>query len=260
MWLRRLVGVVLIVTLIGMNVVAVMGLFVPDKKPKIAVDASSVVQQVLSEKPTVSLTADPGTITAGTTTALTWTTTGSPTTCTAASTTGTWQGVKTPFGAESSGRISNPGNYTYTLTCVNQAGSAEATATVAVSKSPVVAAKPSTAKSAPSPAGSAYCKGRVPCYGVKDVAAHGAKGNCWGWLGDRVINISSFDASFHVTRSGISSVELSSVCGKDISPSVNGQVSAGEYTSGHEHNLGAKSSADKNYLPYFVGYFDNTKP
>lgn len=252
MWLRRLVGTVLIITLLGMNVIAIIGLFASDKN----IDPTAS-NSTLSQKPTVSLSVEPGAISAGTTTALSWSTTGNPSSCTA---TGSWEGVKTPFGAESSGRITNPGDYTYTLTCLNQAGNAEATVSLNVSKGVVTAQKQKTSTGTSPSTSQKYCSGRVPCYNANDISSHGSKNNCWGWLGDRVINVSGFDAGFHVVRSGVRSIEQSDICGKDLMPAVSGKIPGDGYSGGHDHGLGAKSSTDKNYLSYFVGYFDATKP
>ncbi|MGZ6004754.1 MAG: hypothetical protein ACXWLH_01240 [Candidatus Saccharimonadales bacterium] len=249
MWLRRLVGVTMIVTLIGMNVIAVMGLFAHDKP---AMDGP----QTVNDKPTVSLTVTPGNISAGTTTTLSWSTTGSPSSCNAS---GSWNGVKTPFGAESSGRIKNPGKYKYVLTCSNSNGSSNASVSLKVSKGVVVSSRPSSGSSSGSSGGKTYCSGRTPCYNAKDVGAHNSKGNCWGWLGDRVINVTGLDVGFHIARSGVSTIELPPICGQDLTSAVSGGVPGAGYPSGHDHQLGAKSTSDKNYLSYFVGYFDASK-
>ncbi|QQS19423.1 hypothetical protein IPL85_04025 [Candidatus Saccharibacteria bacterium] len=90
------------------------------------------------------------------------------------------------------------------------------------------------------------------------MAAHGSAGNCWGYNGNRVINISGFDAAYHKAKSGIGSVEVSGVCGKDLSGSLGGSVSAEGQT--RNHNAATKSNADRNLIPYFVGYFDVNKP
>lgn len=256
MWLRRLVGVVMIITCVGMNALVLIGFFAPDKTKKLDVSSAQSATTI----PTVSVTAQPDAIAAGGFSALSWTASGSPASCTASD---SWSGAKTPFGAESTGRISTPGQYKYTLSCTNSGGTGTATVTVAVG--PANAAPPSTPAgnkggSSTGPAAATYCGGRVPCYNASDVSKHGASGNCWGWLGDRVINISGFDVSFHAARSGVSTIQVSGVCGKDISAAVGGKVSTSDYPGGHDHQLGAKSSSDPNYLGYFVGYFDSSKP
>ncbi len=249
MWLRRTVGVVMIITLIGMNIIAIIGLFEPAKKP--AADLQSV-----SQPTTVNLTITPGKISTGNTATLSWTTTGNPDSCTAS---GSWSGVKTPFGSESSGRQKVVGKHTFTLTCNGKGGSSGAKVSLNVIKGVVTSQQSASSTSANTGGGATYCGGRIPCYNAKDVAAHGSKGNCWGWLGDRVINVSGFDVSFHAARSGVSTIELSSICGKDLTPAVSGRVPGDGYAGGHNHELGAKSNSDKNYLSYFVGYFDANK-
>ena len=259
MWLRKLVAVTMIITCLGMNALVLIGFFSPtSKKDALAVpaDQSSSVQV-----PTVTVTAKPDAITAGNFSALTWETTNNPKECVASD---SWSGVKTPFGAESTGKIATPGSYKYTLTCKNAAGSATATVTVAVG--PANAPAPSAPKgntaggSSNGTSTATYCGGRTPCYSAAEIAKHGSSGNCWGWLGDKVINVSGFDSGYHVSRSGIANVQVGGVCGKNLMPSVSGQVGAGDYPSGHDHQLGAKSSSDANYQGYFVGFFDASKP
>lgn len=254
MWFRRLVGLMMIVSFVGMNGLMVVGLMKPEKlptPPKVLVDDTPKLPL-----PTVSLTVNPGAVAAGTTSALTWTTTGNATTCTAS---GSWSGEKTPFGAESSGRLSEIGDHTYNLECSNSTGKAQASAKITVTAQAPVTSKPSTATSVSSGGTAAtYCGGRLPCYGAKDVAAHSSKGNCWGYNGDRVVNISGFDAAFHITKTGISSIELGSVCGKNLAPALRGEVSADGQT--RSHNATTQNNQDKNEIPYFVGYFDASKP
>lgn len=259
MWLRRLVGVMMIIICIGMNAVVVVGFFSPDKTKKAVVVAE---QAPPTPPPVLTITAKPGSISAGSFSALTWTSSGNPTSCTASD---TWSGDKTPIGAESTGRLSTPGNYKYTLTCKNAGGDGSATITVAVGPAAVSASSSSgssssSSSSSSSGSGATYCNGGFPCYGTADVAKHSSAGNCWGWLGNRVINVSSFDSAFHSARSGVDNIQVGGVCGKDLGPSVNGSVPANGYSSGHNHQLGAKSNTDANYMGYFVGYYDSSKP
>jgi hypothetical protein len=254
MWLKRLVGLAMILALLGMNGLVFAGLFT---KPKNSEQTSGVSlgTTALIAAPTITISVDPVSIPAGTTSAIKWTTTGDPTSCTAS---GSWDGDKTLFGAESTGRVSDQGKRTYTLTCKNAGGSAQAAAelTVGPPNSVPVASKPA-ANGGSTSTTPTYCGGRIPCYGAKDVGAHGSAGNCWGWNSDRVINISGFDAAFHQAKSGISSIEVSGVCGKDLGPSLGGSVSAGGQT--RNHNSATKANADRNEIPYFVGYFDTSK-
>jgi hypothetical protein len=254
MWLKKLVGFVLIVTCISMNVLVFVGLFSVDKTLQKTVDTTKTV--AITDKPTVTLSVNPTTISANTTSALSWTTTGNPSTCTAS---GSWSGVKTAFGAESTGRVPTPGTYTYTLTCTASTETATSSAilTVGEAAKPGAPAPASSPSPSPTAQGPTYCGGRLPCYGSGEVASHGSAGNCWGWNGDRVIDISSLNASFHQTKSGISTIEVSGVCGKDLASVLSGAVSAEGQT--RNHNQATKNNADRNMIPYFVGYYDSSK-
>lgn len=259
MWFRRLVGVAMIISFIGLNAIVIVGLVTaPEVEPSQLEQAQNQPATVVSELPTVSLTANPGSVSANTPAGLSWETTGSPDTCEAA---GDWSGPKTAFGSESTGRLKDVKTYTFKLTCKNQAGSAEATIDVAVTPaSATPSAQPAAAakSSSPKPAAATYCDGRVPCYGPKDVSSHGSGGNCWGYNGDRVINISSFDSGYHKSKSGISSIEIGGVCGTNLATALNKGVSADSQT--RDHNESTKSNSDKNLFPYFVGYYDGGKP
>lgn len=253
MWLKKLVGIVMIITLLGMNSIVVIGLLnQPKAKPLSKEPAVIAVVPV----PTVTLKTEPAQIPAMTTSALTWTSTGNPTECVAS---GSWQGSKTPFGAESTGRIVQPGNYTYTLTCKNPSGNATSSSTITVGnaippKNPVV--NTSTPVS-PSANQANYCSGRTPCYGPKDVAKHNHSGDCWGYNIDRVMNISGFDAAYHQAKSGLSSIEVDQVCGKNLGSALSGSVTVDSQSWNHKQST--KANADKNMAPYFVGYFDANK-
>ena len=248
----------MILSFLGLNAIVIVGLLTaPEVKPS-ELEQAQTAPTVIAEAPTVSITANPGAISANTTSGISWETTGSPDTCEAA---GDWSGAKTPFGSESTGRLKDVKTYTFKITCKNAAGSAEASVDVAVSPAtatppaqPAAAAK----SSSPKPAVSTYCGGRVPCYGPKDLAAHGSSGNCWGYNGDRVINISSYDAGYHKSKSGISTIEIGGVCGSNLANALNGGVTADGQT--RNHNESTKSNSDKNLIPYFVGYYDGGKP
>lgn len=248
MWLKRLVGVSLIVTLLGMNTIVILGILAPDQKP--AVTAAVAVA------PTVTISTDQIALQIKNPATLTWTTTGSPTSCSAS---GSWMGAKTPFGSESTGRILKAGTYTYTLTCSNVAGSSDASVTLTVTDTPPTT-QPSTGTQttdAPKPVAKIYCGGRSPCYGKSEIASHSGQGNCWGYNIDRVINITGFDAAYHVVKSGISSIQVSGVCGTDLASSLKGSVTAGGQT--RNHNATTKANSDKNMAPYFIGFYDATK-
>ncbi len=252
MWLRRLVGVSMIMAFVIMNGLIVYGLFFAEDTRKPAVQ---VAQNIPVPPPTVTLEVNPSSIPAGTSSGLTWSTTGNPSVCTAS---GSWSGIKTMYGSESTGRLPKSGNYKFTITCTNSTGSNEATATITVgdAKAPAQVVTSKTTASASS--GAVYCQGRTPCYGTREVGSHGSSGNCWGWNGDRVININGLDAGFHKAKTGIDTIEVSGVCGKDLAPSLAGSVSAGGQTKNHLSST--KSNANANELPYLIGFFDSSKP
>lgn len=255
MWLRRLVGVTMIVVCVGLNALVLIGFFAPAKK---AQSLQTPVTQV-APPPTVTVTANPDSVASGGFSAISWTSTGNVTSCTASD---GWSGEKTAFGTESTGRITTQGNIKYTLSCKNAHGIGTATVTIAVgppNAKPPAAPKSNSGGSSTGTVSAVYCGGATPCYSSSEVAKHGSSGNCWGWLGDRVINVTAFDSGFHDARSGSGNIQVAGVCGKDLYAAVSGSVaSAG--AGGHNHQLGAKSSTDANYAGYFVGYYDASKP
>ncbi len=257
MWLKKLVGLSMLITLVGMNAIVLAGFFGPDKSK-----SAFNLTQATGAPPIIQLSADAVEITAGGFTALSWDVTGAVTACTAS---GDWTGQKTPFGNESTGRLSSEGTKSYTLQCENAAGKSQpATVSIVVKPALVVAATPTptSTPSTPTPKSVTpsvvYCGGATPCYGSREVASHASTGNCWGWNGNRVINISGFDNGYHKTLTGISSIEVSGVCGKNLVGSLDGSVSAEGQT--RNHNSSTKTNADRNMIPYFVGYYDSSKP
>jgi hypothetical protein len=86
--------------------------------------SDSAIVTVLAA-PTVTLTADPATITSGQSSTLTWSSTGA-TTCTAS---GGWAGTKTTSGTQS---VSPTGTTTYTLACTGAGGTTTRSVTVTV--------------------------------------------------------------------------------------------------------------------------------
>ncbi|HET6925190.1 MAG TPA: hypothetical protein VFH39_05160 [Candidatus Saccharimonadales bacterium] len=257
MWLKRLVGVMMIIAFGGLNTLVVLGLFQPRHPHTPIVNPSDSPATVSNVAPTVNLSVGPSTVATGLTSAIQWTTTGTPDSCTAS---GDWSGDKTIYGAESTGRLPKPGTYTYKLTCRNKIGSATASATVTVTNTPPATSRVATSTGiSSSPAVTAtYCSGRSPCYGKADVARHSSAGDCWGYNLDRVIDISGFDLGYHIAKSGISSIRISGVCGTNLAPALDGSLSAGGQT--RNHLASTKSNSDPNEIPYFVGFFDPNKP
>lgn len=247
----------MIITLLGMNGVAVAGLLAPAKNAGADVALTNTPPPTLPE---IMLSADPIEVQTGLFSALKWSVQGEVDSCTAS---GDWSGDKTANGSQSTGRLSTEGKRTYTLTCKNKAGSITKSISVNV-KNTAVASTPSSGGTSSSNSSQkntqtpVYCSGASPCYGPREVASHSGAGSCWGYNGNRVINISGFDAGYHQARSGVSSIEVSGVCGSNLANSLAGGVSAGGQT--RNHNNATKANADRNMVAYFVGYFDASKP
>lgn len=256
MWLKKLVGLSMLITLIGMNVIVLIGFF---KDEGTSDPGFSLSQQAAAPvSPVVTLEAAPTEVQTGLFSALKWSVSGEITGCTAS---GDWTGPKTQFGSESTGRLGTEGAKTYTLTCVNDGGKDTKTVTVQVKQGAVASIPtPTTTTTTPTPTTSApvYCGGASPCYGPREVSSHSGAGNCWGYNGDRVTNVTSLDAGYHKGKTGIDSIEVGGVCGKDLGPSLNGSVSAGGISEDHKSTT--KSNMDRNLIPYLVGYYDAKKP
>lgn len=256
MWLRRLVGVAMIISFIGMNIIVVVGLLQPAPPKRVTAE---LTDQTLSNAtvPTLEITAAQGSISANTPTGISWTSTGDPSSCEA---TGDWSGAKTPVGSESTGRLKEVRDYTFIMTCANDAGSVEASVTISVQPaSAPLSTTNSPAKSTSKTTQTApkACLGRLPCYGPSDLSSHNTAGNCWGFNGDRVIDISGFDSGFHKSKSGVGSIEISGVCGGNLATALGGGLTAGGQT--RDHNTSTKSNGDQNLISYFVGYYDASK-
>src|SRR4051812_33238274 len=102
MWLKRLVGLTMIITFAGLNTLVIVGLFQPQHTHTPTVSTAAAPATVSIPQPTVSISVNPAAIATGTTSGISWTTPGTPDTCTAS---GDWTGDKTIFGAESTGRV-----------------------------------------------------------------------------------------------------------------------------------------------------------
>lgn len=240
----------MIITLIGMNGIAIAGIVAPTKGA--ALSSTQVAPPTL---PTITISTDPAEIPTGSFAAIKWSVEGDVDSCHGD---GAWSGPKTPYGAESSGRIASEGVKEYVLVCKNKAGEVRQSAKVTVKKG-IIAAAPTQSGSTPSSSSApVYCSGVSPCYGPREVAAHSSPGNCWGYNGNRVLNISGFDAAFHQSRSGISTIEVGGVCGGNLASALGGGVSADGRSQ--NHNNTTKANADRNMVSYFIGYFDAGKP
>lgn len=87
----------------------------------------------VTQRPTVKLALQPSSVFSGESSTLVWDVTNNPTNCTAS---GDWNGIKSAVGTESTGKKTTVKQYTYTLTCKNDAGSGYATATLQVQDLP----------------------------------------------------------------------------------------------------------------------------
>lgn len=251
MWLKKLVAVSMIITLVGMNGIAIAGIFAPSKSGK----ELSATQQTSLTIPVITFSAQPQQVATGSFSSLTWSVEGTVDSCRGE---GSWEGQKTAFGSQSTGRLAKEGNFTYALICKNAAGEAKQTVTVTVKTGAVSPPTTPTAPSSPGTPTVTYCNGASSCYGPREVAAHNSSGNCWGYNGNRVINISGFDAAFHRAKSGISSIEVGGVCGTNLANALGGSVGAEGQTRNHSN--ASKSNAERNMTSFFIGYYDAKKP
>jgi len=101
----------------------------------IATEARTTVIVNPPPPPTVDLTADSTSIDHNSSTTLRWTTTNA-TSCTSS---GTWPAASksVPTGSESTGNLTGPGNYTYTLTCTGPGGTRSDSVTISVGAPPL---------------------------------------------------------------------------------------------------------------------------
>ncbi len=116
---------------------------------------------------------------------------------------------------------------------------------------------PPTSQNSSDPPSSVYCIGRNPCYNQAEISKHSKKGDCWGWNKDVVINVTAFSEGYHLSKSGID-IEVSSVCGKDLSSALSGHVDIDGLTRNHEP--ATRNNQSSRVVPYFIGYYDADKP
>jgi hypothetical protein len=203
--------------------------------------------------PVVTISVSPSSINSGSSSTITWSATNTPTSCTAG---GSWSGSKANSGSQSTGAVSPAGTYSYSLSCTNSGGTASASATLTVINP-----------------GPVYCGGLTTCYGVSQLAAHAAAGNCWAWNTGTstwpwVINITTFRPD-HPGGSGSkkgSIEEATAVCNHNINLILDGTSSIPGYddkknslTHGHKVET-TKNSAGSGIATYRIGYYDASKP
>lgn len=259
--MRRLVAISMIITLVGMNALILLGLFGP--KDEITSVGIGLTNKLGPAAPTIAISVEPTEIPAGSVASIRWSTGNNPTSCEAS---GDWTGPKTPEGSESTGKKTQQANYNYILSCQNEGGTAQASAALVVSPAGSSTSTASSggggSTSTPSPAPAppaTYCGGRSPCFSAKEVASHGTKGNCYGWNGDLVFNVSSLDEQYHKSLTGIPSVETSTICGKDLGPALRGQIGV-PGAEAHNHKSTSINNTQANLLSFQVGYYDPKKP
>ncbi len=199
--------------------------------------------------PVVTVSLSPASITTGGSSTITWNATNSPTSCTAG---GSWSGSKAASGSVTTGAMSTPGTFTYSLTCLNAGGSGTGSGSLTVANAATV-----------------YCSGSTPCYGPTDLATRSSPGNCWGWNLTWVINITSFRPSHPGgIKSGASSTieNASATCNHSINAILVGSATIPGYqdasgSTKHGHNSSTQNNSGGSILAsYRVGYYDPTKP
>jgi hypothetical protein len=130
------------------------------------------------------------------------------------------------------------GSYTYTLNCTNAGGTGTNSKVLTVS--------------------AAYCSGNTPCYGPADLALHNTTTNCWGYNGNRVVDVTSLNNGYHKAQQG-NLLPNATICGNvNMSPYLSGSSSISGIGS-HNHGSAPKNNTGR-MASYLVGYYDATKP
>lgn len=131
MWLKRLIASVCIVSFGVMSYVLIMGVFfakpVSTEPPAQTVETSR--DDVANAPLSVQLTVEPNTATAGDNATLHWSANDASATCIASD---DWSGSKTVSGNAPTGKVTEPKQYHYTLTCKSAQNTATATADLTV--------------------------------------------------------------------------------------------------------------------------------
>jgi len=171
--------------------------------------------------PTLTFSGSPTTITAGSSTVLSWSISNSATptpTCTAG---GAWSGSKATSGSQS---VSPASTSSYTLVCANTGGtSGTKTVTITVN------------------AAAAACGAAGGSCTAAQVAAHNSSANCWViYSGSYYVlsgaNLPSGKSAYPNIHNGGSGAFTSSTCGQDITAYMNGTSNAGTTVAKHAHS------------------------
>ena len=126
MWLKRTAGVTLILTFIISGYIVIRGIFFT--KPVTTIVPSAIKTEGTSgTPPVIALSADPESVQVGQYSVIAWSVTGQSPKCTAS---GDWHDDRTLVGAMSSGKLTEPRTYTYTLICTDANGSDKKTVTI----------------------------------------------------------------------------------------------------------------------------------
>ena len=130
MWIKRTVGVVIIVTMAVTGLILVKGVFF--SKINNVNDSSVVVTSgAQGTPPVITLSVEPQQQVVGQYSVLNWSVVGAAQSCKAD---GDWSGDKTSTGSASTGRLNDVRPYTFHLTCDSKYGRGEQTVTVNVTE------------------------------------------------------------------------------------------------------------------------------
>lgn len=127
---KQTIGICLIACLSTMAYLIVNGILFS----KSSIDEQTAPEKVATQgdpgtPPTITLSADPSSVSAGQYAVLSWSVSGQGIECTAS---GDWKGKKTLLGTMSTGKLSSPKTYQFKLSCENSSGSSEKNVSVEV--------------------------------------------------------------------------------------------------------------------------------
>lgn len=130
MWLKRAVGLMLIITFAAMITIVTKGIFLNSPEtPSVAAPSPSRTQGTKGTPPIITLSVEPSTNTIGAYSVVTWSVSGDSPTCRAE---GEWQGERMLTGSMSTGKLVAAGTAEYRLICASDSGPAEKSVTLTV--------------------------------------------------------------------------------------------------------------------------------